>query len=167
MPWQNYAVELDLCGTGGVAGSLAEQTCNGDLVCTCASAPPVDVEACVSCHMLANENQSQRIVHITRALSSYADLCGDPSLPEPYKGNTSVAESEAHEPESARGSTSDDGSFVRREVYSADCIFGVPAISELTSSHPAFPFRINDRRLLYGFAFCLVAVLCLIERRRK
>ena len=74
-------------------------------------------------------------------------------------------ESEAHEPESA--GASDDGPFVRREVYSADCIFGVPAISELTSSHPAFPFRIDDRRLLYGFAFCLVAVLCLIERRRK
>ncbi|KAJ3559561.1 hypothetical protein NM688_g268 [Phlebia brevispora] len=60
--------------------AAAQQICEGALGCTCNIAPPAVVEACIACHVDSAEDPTQKLVHVTRAISSYAELCGDLNL---------------------------------------------------------------------------------------
>lgn len=93
-------------------------------------------------------------------LSAYTELCGDVatstySYPELSSG-------EVAEHNNAANATS----LSRREADLGACVYGMPAIAEVNLRAPG-TIRVTDRRLLTGFAFCIVVVLCIIQHRRK
>ncbi|CCM02278.1 uncharacterized protein FIBRA_04363 [Fibroporia radiculosa] len=148
-PSTSFSVELSTCGGGsGTSSALVEQCtnicqpireaqdCNWNAACTCSVASPAAVQACLQCHLDANQGMHSREVALVvpSRLSEYSELCGVPSVDQPHAIETDITISvEPHDDAASRNST-DEALTSRSEIYGAHCLYGLP---QLAAASPA------------------------------
>ncbi|KAL6308812.1 hypothetical protein BKA93DRAFT_479503 [Sparassis latifolia] len=164
MPFTSYAVELATCYSAEDVQAVADQCaavcqpvldaqdCNRNAACTCSTAPPSAVNACIQCHVgLDKEVQPREIaLLIPSRLNTYSRLCGQAPTIHDYPIVDALL--------SVQNSTLD-----RRAVVDIHCIYGLPDVATT-----GITVLVEGQRKVWPlYAVMFVVMFFAIERWRR
>jgi len=165
VPSRFYVVELTQCGQTEGDNALAEQCvsvcepiqkaqqlCHRNVACTCVTAPPLAVQACLRCLQADNQGAQSEDARnlISSRLDGYSHLCGDGLV---LRGTSDVQ----------TNSSSNEPPFTldTRELSDTHCFYGLP---DMTMSGPAV--LLHSKWILWPlFAFFAVMILWVVDTR--
>jgi len=156
------AVELSTCGASDSVDALAvhcasvcqpvreAQTCALGAACTCSIAPPAAVQACLQCHVDANQEvyDHEIVLLIPSRLDAYSEICGVPPIVQLIETEDSI--------DIVRNTSLD-----RREVSGTHCIYGLPQVVEFS----ALAFIKGQKKFWPLYFLILLMVLSLFKAR--